>query len=222
MFETIRALLSGDSLIKKAYDDTFVMMDVVASLYQEATALLLDGTPPTIDIHREDKRINAMEQDIRRDILEHLSVNPGIEVSASLILSAAVGYVERAGDYAKNIEELAGVYGRPLRQTPAAGDLVRAAEMVGEYHVAVRQAFSSEDKEQAAEALKTHKRIRNICDAVVEQAFASDSLDKNDALVFVMYARYLKRITAGMKNVATTVVMPFDRIGYTKIVEPGE
>ncbi len=219
MFENIKALLSGTDLIKKAYDDTFAMMDVVAKLYDEATRLLVEGRPPTIDIHAEDKRINDMEMDIRRDILQHMSVQPDRETTAALILSAVVGYVERIGDYAKNIEELARYYRRPLRDTRAAAPLVETTGTIGANMVRTRKAFAEEDEELAVEIILSHREIRRICDSFVEEMFAREDVAKDDALVCVIYARYLKRISAGLKNVCTSVVVPFDRIGYTKILD---
>jgi phosphate uptake regulator len=220
MFERIRALISGRDLIRKAYDETFAMMDIVAKLYVEATSLLLDAREPAIDIHKEDKRINDMEMDIRRDILEHLAINPKTEVSASLILSAVVGYVERIGDYAKNIEELGRMYRLPLRRSQAAAPLVEATEQVGENMRLARQAFAEEDRELAIEVIRRHKRASKTFDGLVGLMFENDALDKDEALTCAMYARYLKRISAGLKNVCTSVAVPFDRIGYSKILGP--
>lgn len=215
MFEKIRALLSGESVIKKAYDETCEMLDVVATLYDEATALLLDGASPKVDIHMEDKRINEMEMGIRREILEHLSVNPQVEVGASLVLSSVVGYVERAGDYTKNIEELARMLGHPLRPNEAIRPLIEIVDKVGQSIRQTREAFHDENETLAAEIIKRHKEIRRVCDGVLEDAFEAEAVDK-ETLVAAVYARYLKRISAGMKNVCTAVLVPFDHIGYSR------
>ena len=218
MFEKIKALLAGKALIKKAYDDTFRMVDVVSTLFVQATDFLIDRREPTIDIHREDKRINDMEMDIRRDILEHLAVDPQREVSASLILSAVVGYVERIGDYAKNVEELARIYARPLRDSLPARPLVGATAELKEKFAETRKAFAEEDTELATRIILRHRELRKTFDAIVEEMFEDDTLDKDEALACAIYARYLKRISAGLKNVCTTVVVPFDRIGYSRIL----
>lgn len=218
MFQTIRTLLSGKSLIKKSYDETFRMMDIVAELYDQAINYLLDGTPPTMDIHKEDKQVNQMEIQIRGDILKHLAINPQVEVSASLILSAVVGYVERVGDYAKNIEELAQMYSRPLRPVPTAADLIEIAELVGANIRRTRQAFANDDKELATQVIKAHKKVRKVCNRTLEAAFATEDITRG-ALVCAMLARYLKRTSAGLKNICTSLVAPFDQIGYTKQIE---
>ncbi|MCP4655218.1 MAG: hypothetical protein GY856_07345 [bacterium] len=217
MFERIKAILSGESRIRSAYDETFHMMASVATLFKEASALLLDGQPPSLDIHKEDKRINEMEQSIRREILEHLSTRSETEVSASLILSAVVGYVERVGDYAKNIEELAVLYGRPLRECDVAADLVEVTDQICEYMEWAQRAFAEENKELALQVIKRHKKNQQICDRHVEAMFASKGAVKDDALVSALYARYLKRVSAGLKNVCTSVTAPFDHIGYSRI-----
>ena len=61
-----------------------------------------------------------------------------------------------------------------------------------------------------------HKEVRRICDTVLEDLFKIERLDKNRAMVCALYARYLKRVSAQLKNIATSVVQPFDQIGYTR------
>ena len=56
----------------------------------------------------QDAKVNALEQTIRRQIITHLSL-PGNEADApySLLLMTLVKDVERLGDYAKNLAQLA-------------------------------------------------------------------------------------------------------------------
>jgi phosphate uptake regulator len=220
MFETLKALLTGTDLIKKAYEETFAMLDVVERLYGEATGLLLDGRQPAEDIHKEDKAINKTEMAIRHDVLAHLSMSPQTEVAASLILSAVVGYVERVGDYTKNIVELAGYCGKPLRGNASVSGLVEISGMVGENIAKTRKAFAEEDKDLAGEVIADHKKVRAVCDEALDTAFASETMSKDDALASATYARYLKRISAGLKNVCTAVTAPYDHIGYSKPAAP--
>lgn len=221
MFEKIKALLAGKTLIRRAYDDTFRMIDVVSALFVEAAGFLIDRRTPSIDIHREDRRVNDLEMDIRRDILEHLAVHPEGDVSASLILSAVVGYIERIGDYAKNIEELARIHARPLRDSAPARPLLEATEELKESLVLTRRAFAEENAALAKRIIVRHRELRKVFDGIVERMFEDDTLDKDEALACAIYARYLKRISAGLKNVCTAVVVPFDRIGYSRILKEG-
>ena len=218
MFGTLRKLLRGESLIRHCYDETGTMFELVARLYDQAIAYLLDQDTPSIDIHKEDKRVNHLEMQIRGDILRHFAINPQVEVSSALVLSFVIGYVERVGDYAKNIEELAQMYRRPLREAPSAQPLVAIAERVGLNIRRTRQAFANEDKTLAIDIIRDHKRVRKVCNQCLEAAFQAEDISRED-LVCAMLARYLKRISAGLKNVCTALVAPYDQVGYTRQLE---
>ncbi len=81
-----------------------------------------------------------------------------------------------------------------------------------------RRAFAEEDHGLAIQGIRRHRELRGMFDACVESMFAADAPSKDEALVCAIYARYLKRISAALKNVCTSVVVPFDRIKYSKIL----
>ncbi len=218
MFAMLKRLIRGESLIRHSYAETYEMMELVADLYDQAVAYLLDQEEPSLDIHKEDKRVNHLEMQIRGDILRHFAVNPQVEVSSALVLSFVIGYVERVGDYAKNIEELAQMYSRPLREAPSAGALVEIAELAGVNIRRTREAFAREDRSLAIGIIKDHKRVRKVCNVALEAAFAAEDISR-EVLVCAMLARYLKRISAGLKNICTSIVAPYDQVGYTRQLE---
>jgi phosphate uptake regulator len=41
-----------------------------------------------------------------------------------------------------------------------------------------------------------------------------DSLKVREAIVFTLFARYLKRVSAHLGNILTTVINPFHLVGY--------
>ena len=57
-------------------------------------------------IYKKDQSINLKEQDIRKQVLVHLSTNPGCNLSACLALISITKDAERLGDYIKNLFEL--------------------------------------------------------------------------------------------------------------------
>ncbi len=61
-----------------------------------------------------DREINQREKDIRRRIVEHLSLRGEADVPACLVLMSVVKDAERIGDYCKNIYEVACLYKGPL------------------------------------------------------------------------------------------------------------
>lgn len=222
MFEKIRTLLTGTSMIKEAYDGAFEMLDLVVRLYDESTARLLDGSQTTIDVKKEDKRVNEMEKSIRRDIIEHLSIDPGTEAPASLVLSALIGYIERAGDNVKNIVELADLYGEPLKNCSLAAPLVEATVTVRGSLALTREALAEESEEKAIAVIERHRQVRRVCDDVLAKAVQGEEAGRREAVVTALYGRYLKRVSAGAKNLCTSITAPYDKIGYGKARRPEE
>ena len=43
-----------------------------------------------------------------------------------------------------------------------------------------------------------------------------DGISASDSASIVLYARYLKRIGAHLKNITSTIVNPYDKIGYNQ------
>ena len=143
-------------------------------------------------------------------------MDPSRELTASLALSVVVGYAERAGDYVKNIPELYHLHPHPLRESAFGSELIELTQSIREIIVLSREAFQKEDHDKALAVIAAHRKIRKVCDGIIERCYTLDGLDRREALACAFYARYLKRISAGMKNIATTVTAPFDHIGYSK------
>jgi phosphate transport system protein len=75
-----------------------------------AMAALLGGAAPAsvgAELRTTDHRVNEAERVIRRELVVHASVHGRIDTPAVLIYMSIVKDVERVGDYAKNIFDLA-------------------------------------------------------------------------------------------------------------------
>lgn len=75
----------------------------------------------------------------------------------------------------------------------------------------------SHDAEQARQVMLTYRaQVSDTCDQIVEDVVTGKLDDKSasEAATLALYARYLKRISAHLKNVLSSVVNPFHRIGY--------
>ncbi|MBF0384193.1 MAG: hypothetical protein HQL69_24545, partial [Magnetococcales bacterium] len=73
---------------------------------------------------------------------------------------------------------------------------------------------------QADEARKIihihRKQTRRTCDRLIEDIVAGrvEGISATESAALALKLRYLKRISAHLKNIATSVVNPFDRIGF--------
>jgi phosphate uptake regulator len=81
------------------------------------------------------------------------------------------------------------------------------------------KAIQDQDETLADELLKSYKKmITKVSDDIVKNV-ASGKIQFNDSsqgASIVLYARYLKRIGAHLKNITSTIVNPYDRIGYNQ------
>ncbi|HUP18683.1 MAG TPA: PhoU domain-containing protein [Gemmatimonadota bacterium] len=90
------------------------------------SALLGEVEPRSVnaELRSTDQQVNRLEREIRRDLLVHTSVFGGIDTPTVLVYMSVVKDIERVGDYAKNLLDIA-----IWRRVPAArrGAFARAA-----------------------------------------------------------------------------------------------
>jgi hypothetical protein len=69
--------------------------------------------------------------------------------------------------------------------------------------------------------MSEHWWIARKSDEIVRTLIESDEpqLPCQEAVTTALYVRFLKRVSAHLKNIASSVVNPFDRIGF-RVKEP--
>ena len=81
------------------------------------------------------------------------------------------------------------------------------------------QAIQDQDESLADDLLNSYKKmVTKVSDKIVRK-IASGEIALNDSAqgaCIVLYARYLKRIGAHLKNITSTIVNPYDKIGYNQ------
>jgi len=181
-----------------------------------ATNAVLAGADPSVvgqDVHTTDKRINATEREVRRDLVVHVSVgSASADLPMVLAYMAVAKDVERIGDYAKNIYDLAN-QGIDLS---AADDI----EQLGSYRQRVSlliaqtaQTFLDRATEDARTYLTEADVLLKEYDQRIDEWVASER-PSSHGVPRALYFRYLKRITAHLMNVLTSLTMPVDQLAY--------
>ncbi len=181
-----------------------------------ALSSLLAGADPAAvdeDIHDTDRRINALEQEIRRELVVHTSVRGAADITAVLILLMMSRKVERIGDNAKNIYDIA-AQGIDLSEAPDRDELRRYRAEVSEAITLAGQVFNSADTEAAQAFVDRMVEIQGEFDEKVDALIVSTE-PSNFGVPRALLYRYLKRIIANLEGMATAVVNPFDLIDYT-------
>lgn len=165
-------------------------------------------------IYFKDQKINLTEQDIRRRILIHLTTNPGGNLPAFLSLISLAKDAERLGDYVKNIFELNDIIGDCKASEELFNLLfVDIGNEVLELFSEVRNAFIASDDTLAKQATVKARAIADRCEKMIEDVVESDC-PKRISVGLALGARYFKRISLHLSNIASSVFLPLPEMNY--------
>ena len=212
MWKEIFGSGSTSTLVEAAFKDVSMMIERSATMLDYSLGALLDNKVLTVDLDQMDDAVDEGERMVRRTVLEHLSVDPQQDLVASLILVSMVQDVERVGDFARGLAELV-LLARSPREGIHAEGLRTLASRVRPMFEVCEAAFINDDSELAKQVIQNHLQLKKSCAEYTEQVAASD-LTADMAIVYATGARILRRISAHLSNVASTVVQPYDRIRH--------
>lgn len=162
-----------------------------------------------------DHDMNRTERAVRREMLVYGSVR-GAEANHGLMLTymAVAKDIERIGDYCKNIWNLAQM-GVDLSTGNDRQELASHRDRVRSLLTESLEAFRKQDTDAV------HRLIQGIDvdtshydQHVVE--FVNSDLPGREAAPRALFYRFLKRISAHLSNILTSVVMPVDRLDFYK------
>ena len=109
------------------------------------------------ELRSTDQKVNQLEREIRRELVVHASVLGRIETPAVLIYMSIVKDIERIGDYAKNLLDLA-LDGADFRNTPDAEEWRELEQRVSRYMADVGAAFGRRDAEGGVDRPRIRQR----------------------------------------------------------------
>ena len=212
-------LLKSDSLFEQALSECHEMLEIVREMFNSSTNSLRN--PKTeehpLNIYEMDKKINHFERDVRRKIMTHLTVNPQQDLSSGLVLVSVVIDIERMGDYTKNIYDLAVKYPEKLSTGKYEDAISKMEDDVKNYLNQTIDAFKNQDIELGRKLMEEYKTdISSVSNEIVNEVVSSkdSELSAGQASALCLYLRYLKRISAHSRNLISSIVNPFERIGY--------
>lgn len=217
-FREIYEIWRRDNSLNLALKQSYEMLEKTHSMFQESVSLLRDvaTSKMTLNIYEEDQSINAYQIQVRRRVLRYLAIAGTVDLIPGLVLTSIVIDIERIGDYTKNITELATAYPAKLdcgRFEQRVQDLERIVEkLFGE----IRRILESSDRQAARRLIDECSHARKAADQIIAELIQSDdeSMGSAQAAAVALYVRYVKRVGAHLLNILSSVVNPFERIGY--------
>jgi len=213
MFADFLKFWKRSSLLKEATEEVVTMLEKARYMFEFSMRVMMEEEREKEDIYQLDRELNLLQVDVRRKILEHLAINPYQDITSSLVLSIIVYDIERIGDYSKNTIELAHLY--PEQMLGTYFDQIREIEVqVAELFNQTINCFKKGDVELGKEIMEAHSKLAPRCEKIVEDVIKNPKLTAKEGVVIALLARYLKRVSAHLKNVASSVVNPFHRLTY--------
>ena len=222
IFKDILNIWKSDNLLAQAWDDSIKMLSLSNDIFVQSIQYFNSGE--NIDavkaLKKEDQSVNDYYQLVRRKVLTHYSIDkPPVETSGGLTLVNMVVDIERIGDYCKNISDLTLIKSGPMDFGELRDDIKSIETEVESRFTKTIQAIQDQDEALADHLLNSYKKmVTKVSDKIVRK-IASGGITLNDSAqgaCIVLYARYLKRIGAHLKNITSTIVNPYDKIGYNQ------
>ena len=218
MWRQIVNALKGTDMLTEMISQLGQMLEEGRWMFGRSSEVLMrrvDWQGLAKELYEHDRRINQIEQTVREQVITHLSVGNEADLGACLILMSVVKDAERIGDYCKNIFEVGKFYQREYARPQYARPLEDVRAGVEPLFDKTRKAFVQADRALAREVIRAAGSLTRTCNALIHQLLSSDEkMPTDEAVAYVLLARFYKRVAAHLGNIASSVVSRIPLIDY--------
>ena len=220
MLDRVISLWKSEDLLSQAWEESFQMMVLSNEMFSASIRYLRRGEKiKTLkSLKKRDREINEFQKSVRKKVVTHFSVSQKVEdFPSGLVLLNIVVDVERLGDYTKNILDLAIHYPDPLVSEDCLNSLKEIEDDILSRFTDTLTAIEQQDEKLAKKLLKSYRKsFSNMSDKIVNDGISGkqEYKDQKEAASVTLYARYLKRVGGHLKNITTTMLNPYEEIGY--------
>jgi phosphate uptake regulator len=165
------------------------------------------------EVRKSDRRVNKAERRVRRHLVVYASVRgKRMDLAHVLVAMSVIKDAERIGDQCKNIWDL-GNMGVDFSEAEDVDELRRLRDQTSRFIAEAGRIYRERDTAAAHELISALDTVLDEYDACVERQIGSSATPR-EAVPRALLCRYLKRITAHLMNLLTSLVMPLDRLDY--------
>ena len=222
VFKDLVTIWNSEDSLSQAWTSSNEMLHLSHEMFTDSVNALRSGEKNKVikSIKLRDEEINQYHRDIRKKVVTYYSVSKDVtNINSGLVLINMVVDIERVGDYTKNILDLAKYYPKKLKSEKVSEDLRIIEQAVIERFQNTVKAVEEMNEIAAKELIKSYRSdLGKLSDNLVASSISGDLKigEEHMASSMVLYARYLKRIGAHLKNITSVVINPFESIGYKK------
>ena len=216
MFKNLISFWKGKDFLTEVLEEFKEMLGDTKYMFESVCKGLIDGTADPIlkdKTYKVDKKVNTLEKDIRKRVVEHLSIQPSVDIPVSLVLMSVVKDAERIGDYCKNLFEITDLLHKPLKRDVFRGLFDEIDKKLLDMFEMTQKAFIESDEKAAKEILQKERILVRNCDEILKN-ISKSNLTTNEAVCFTLLARYFKRIAAHLANIGSSVILPVSELDF--------
>jgi phosphate transport system protein len=205
----------GESPIDRLAHETISMLGDARHSFDLASTAVLAGADPAAvgaDIRATDERINAAEQRLRSELVVHVAVRGGGDIALVLGYTLLLKKIERIGDQAKNILDLA-EEGISLSGAADIDEFIVRRQEISQMYVEVADIMSTLDENRARAFLVRSREVNDECERKLHEYMHSDE-PGHWAVPRAVLHRYWKRIVANLAGIVTSAIEPVQSIDY--------
>ena len=206
---------SGDGAFDHIVSRSISMLGDARHSFDLATLALLTNAGPehvARDVRATDQRINETEIRIRSELVVHVSVQGGADIGSVLGYVLLIKKIERIGDQAKNIFDLA-TEGISLAGADDVDEFIRRRQEISHMYVEAGDLLQTQDQDVAREFLTRTSQLNDLCGQRIQEYLHSDQ-PGHWAVPRAMLYRYWKRIVANLAGITTVAIEPLQHIDY--------
>ena len=216
MFKNIVDYWKGKDFLTQVLEEFKFMLDNTEEMFNSVCRKLIDneGAPDLNDrIYSVDRKVNDIQKQIRKKIIEHLTIQPSVDVSASLLLMSVVKDAERLGDYSKNLLEVSNFLVKPIDKQNYLHLFGNIDKEISDLFKETKKAFIYSDENKALKTWEYKREVTRRSEDILRE-LAQGNLSVNEAVCFTLIARYYKKEDEHLTNIATSVIVPLSDLDY--------
>ena len=220
VFNDLVNIWKKNNLLSEAWDESHEMILLSNEIFIKAIDGLRSGEKTKVlkELKKRDREINSFHKNVRKKVVTHYAVSGNtLNIDSGLVLINLVVDIERIGDYTKNLLDLAIFSSKPILSEETSENLELIEAAVLSRFSSTISVLENRDGEKAKALLVSYRKdLGKVSDSIVHDIISDSFEIKNDIspASVALYARYLKRIGAHLKNITSVVTNPFEMIGY--------
>jgi phosphate uptake regulator len=191
-----------------------MLADARHSFDLASTALLSGANVETVadDVRSTDGRINRAEQTLRGELVVHVSVQGSDDIGEVLAYTLLIKKIERIGDQAKNILDLA-EEGVDLSTADDLAELTRYRRTISEMMGQAADLLTDSRGDKATDFRSKADALRGELEGKIRECMHSEAPGHEVVPRAILY-RYWKRIVANLGGVVTSATEPLQHQGF--------